>query len=181
MVERGPADRLPQDLVDLVDSWSTVPAFVHDRHFTVLHANPLAQALSQAFRPGANLLRWTFLRPEVLRASPDPGLVTEHVVGELRKSLGTHEWDAIFEGLVDELRSGNSRFAEAWAGLEPGLRPDAAESFTFDRPDLGRLELRYLQLEVPEHFGMSLVVWRACDEASARLLAVLAGQSPDRT
>jgi hypothetical protein len=179
MAGHDPSEQLPRDLLDLVDAWSAVPAFVHDRHFTVLHANRLARSLSVAFRPGANLLRSTFLRPEVLRSSPDPELVTDHVVGALRSSLGTHEWDDVFERLVDELRAGNRGFARAWVDLDPGAEPGAAETFTFTLAGVGPLELRYLQLQVPEHFGLSLVIWRACDEDSEALLARLAERVSD--
>jgi transcriptional regulator with XRE-family HTH domain len=67
----GEAERAPDSITQLIASWSDTPAFVQDRHMDVLAANALASALSPVFSPGVNLVRATFLDPEVRRLMSD--------------------------------------------------------------------------------------------------------------
>ena len=68
----------------LLDASPATPAFVTDRLHTVLAANALAQRLSPAYRPGANLLRVLLLDPDVKGLYRDWDAEAEALVAALR-------------------------------------------------------------------------------------------------
>ena len=63
MSRNGAEGVAPAGVRELVVSLGCLPAVVTDRHLTVVTSNPLAQALTGAFRPGVNIARYAFLGP----------------------------------------------------------------------------------------------------------------------
>src|SRR3954454_7917786 len=61
--ERPPREHVPASIEWLIGSWRNTPAFVHDRHMTILAANRLALVLTPPLRPGANAVRAMFTEP----------------------------------------------------------------------------------------------------------------------
>ena len=155
----------------MIDDWSAVPAFLRDRHLTVIAANPLAMAVSPSFRPGLNLARSTFIDSAFERDAPCWPEVTGQVAAMLRDSLEQHDEDSRFRDIVGELSTRSSDFATAWAGEERPLTTGTAE---FRLEGIGLLSLSYRQLWVAEDHDDVLMVWRARDAASRRGLARLA-------
>lgn len=156
----------------MIGSWPAIPAFVRDRHLTVLAANDLARTVSPAFHDGVDLVRATFLDSPTLRTSPRRAVIAEHFAGTLRDSLARHESDDDFERIVTELSAASSAFADAWAS-EGGSR-DEADAFDFPNDVVGPLTLTYQQLNIPGVFDLTLVVWRPVDESSRLALGRLA-------
>src|SRR5246127_3155893 len=62
---RSVPERVDPAVQTLIDSWSLTPTFVVNRNLTILASNHLALALSRVFTPGENILRATFLEPEM--------------------------------------------------------------------------------------------------------------------
>ena len=156
----------------MIQAWPGVPALVRDRYLTVLVANQLARALSPDFHDGVNLVRKTFVDSEVLRTSPRPRLIAEHVAGTLKESLSRHETDDDFERIVADLSARSARFVAAWNEDDPAA--GERDAFTFANDVVGPMELGYQQFTIPGHFDLTLVVWRPADEASRAALAELA-------
>jgi hypothetical protein len=81
-------ERALPSIAQLIASWPGTPAFVQNRHMDVLAANALASAVSPFFSPGVNLVRATFLDPEVRRLSGDWESAARTAVGRLRALAG---------------------------------------------------------------------------------------------
>ena len=156
----------------LLGSWAGVPAFVHDRHLTVVACNPLARALSPNFREGGNLARSTFLDPEVARSQPDWAALAGQVAGSLRDSLDENDADDAFRSIVGELSARSRTFSEAWAD-ESG-EVEQTGSCRFPHRAVGGMTLAFHRLRPPGQTDDTVVVWRPVDEASARSLTMLA-------
>lgn len=167
-----PAPSVPPEIRQLIESWPAIPAFVCDRHLTVLAANDLARSLSPAFHVGANLVRATFVDSDVLSTDPRSDLIAGHITGLLRRSLARYESDDEFEAIVADLSERSRAFAAAWADHTDGRTEPG--TYVFRHQVVGRMTLAYQQLEVPRFFGLTLVVWRPADDDSKVALGRLA-------
>ena len=173
MTEDDHAPGLSTQLRDLLDSWTLTPAFVRDRHLTVIGSNPLARSVSPSFEPGVNLARFTFLDRSVAHDNPDDWReIAREVAAMLRDSLEQHEADARFQRIVGELAATSAVFADAWA--DDGHRMRQAAAFTFQNERVGPMRLAYQQLRIPEDYESMLVVWTPVGEPSRERLARLA-------
>lgn len=168
MAEHESKARVPEEISQLINSWSSIPAFVRDRHLNVLIANDIARSISIAFQPGVNLARSTFREVDVLQTQPDTHVIATHVAGTLRQSLNKHELDSDFESIIDDLNATSTDFADAW--VEDGNMMRAADTFPFTAETVGNLRLSYLEFDVPGYFDLTLVIWRASDDASQTAL-----------
>jgi len=177
MTVEGSSSAVPPEIRGMIESWPAIPAFVRDRHLTVLAANDLARSLSPAFHDGVDLVRATFVDSDAMRTSPSRAVIAEHFAGTLRESLARHESDDAFERIVTDLSTTSSAFAEAWAN--GGGSRDEADAFAFPNDVVGPLTLTYQQLNIPRVFDLTLVVWRPVDENSrvalGRLAEIVAG------
>ncbi len=165
-------EAVPADVRRLIDSWTEIPAFVRDKHLTVLSANPLARAVSRSFGEGVNLVRRTFIDSDVLRTSPHAEAIAGHVMTAFRESLDRHESDSDFEELVVDASERSATFAALWA--EDVVELGGPGTFLFSDTAVGPLRLSYQQLAIPRRFDQTLVVWRAADEHARGALARLA-------
>ncbi|MFB2579637.1 hypothetical protein ACEXQD_00165 [Herbiconiux sp. P15] len=172
-VDDGPGDIAARErLRALVDAWPGVPAFVHDRHLTVVVSNAIARALTPNFREGMNLARSTFLDPEVARTQPDWQALAGQVAGSLRESLDENDADDAFRSIVGELSAHSRSFSEAWADESGPAEPTG--SCLFPHRVVGDMHLAFHRLRPPGQTDDTVVVWRPVDDASARSLAMLA-------
>src|SRR5262249_61113483 len=118
-------------IVQLIASWPNTPAFVQDRHMDVLAANVLATALSPVFSPGVNLVRATFLDPEVRRHAGDWDAVAHSAVSRLRALAAPRRGVPPPGGLLGGLARRRDQIPRVWgrAGIPggaqapPGLPP----------------------------------------------------------
>jgi transcriptional regulator with XRE-family HTH domain len=149
-----------------------LPAFVENRRFDVLAANPLAEALSTGMRPGANRLRSFVLdeREHALWTDWEAGL--EGLVAGFRTSIGAGEGDPAVARLVGELSLASEPFRRAWARHD--VRPLAGATSRLRHPQVGDLELRREKLPLADTDGQILVVYHAePGSTSAERLALL--------
>jgi hypothetical protein len=155
-----------------VTSWPTTPAFLCDRYFTVIVANPLAEALSPAFREGANLASFTFLEPDIDRDNALYTEVSRQAAALLRESLDEHHGDASFRSIVGDLSVRSDDFAIAWA--DDALLAAGRGVAVFPDTAAGSIRLGYQLLRLPGESGDSLFVWTAADPGAVTKLAHLA-------
>jgi transcriptional regulator with XRE-family HTH domain len=176
---RGQAEQAPASIKQLIASWRETPAFVQDRHMDILAANALASALSPVFSPGVNLVRATFLDPEVRRMVGDWDNVARSAVARLRALAGPDIDDPRLAELVGELSVRSDRFRRLWARHD--IEAAAVPVRTFDHPLVGSIELQSEWLAITGADGQMLVVYHAVpgsrsEQALIRLAAMTAGE-----
>ena len=155
----------------LIDSWSHTPAVLVDRHLEVLSSNPLARALSESFRVGMNLARFTFLHPDVIRTADCWEDTAAQVAAMLRGSLERHDEDRAFLAIVGELSAKSWDFSGAWAGAG---QPQPSGLVNFLGTEAGDLTLSYHLTRLPENYDDTLILFGPADDTSKTALAVLA-------
>lgn len=164
----------------LLDASPATPAFVTDRLHTVLAANSLAQRLSPAYRPGANLLRVLLLDPDVKGLYRDWEAEVEALVAALRFAARAGK-DPMLSRLVEDLSGESAIFRALWERHDARTLVDGTTVFDHDA---GTLELAFEKLAVlsapgacPNSSGQYLTVFHAePDSASAHRLASLAAE-----
>jgi len=174
----GCPEHAPASIVQLIASWPNTPAFVQDRHMDVLAANVLATALSPVFSPGVNLVRATFLDPEVRRHAGDWDAVAHSAVSRLRALAGPGVDDPRLVELVAELTRCSDQFRRLWARHD--IEVAAVPARTFHHWLVGTLELHTEWLAITGTEGQLLVVYHALpgspsEQALGRLARVAAG------
>ncbi len=170
----GEPERAPDSLTQLIASWSDTPAFVQGRHMDVLAANALASALSPVFSPGVNIVRATFLDPEVRRLMSDWDNIARSAVARLRALAGPDIEDPRLDELVSELSVRSERFRRLWARHD--IEVAGTPTRTFNHPLVGTVELKVERLAIISAEGQLLIVHHADPGSpSERALAHLAG------
>ena len=169
---RRPARRtVPKGILQLLEVVE-LPAFVEDRMFDVLAANPLATALSPSIRPGENRLRSLFLDEDERALYPDWEQATAGLIASFRASIGSDVDDPRIAQLVGELSLASEHFRKLWARHDVrGLGGGAAR---LDHPRVGMLELTRQKLPIGDSGGQLLVIYHAeAGSASAAALREL--------
>lgn len=169
---RRPGRRtVPKGILQLLEVIE-LPAFVEDRMFDVLAANPLATALSPSIRPGENRLRSLFLDEDERALYPDWEQATAGLIASFRASIGSDVDDPRIAQLVGELSLGSEHFRKLWARHDVrGLGGGAAR---LDHPRVGMLELTRQKLPIGDSGGQLLVIYHAeAGSASAAALREL--------
>ena len=171
---------VPSDLQDLLDSWTTTPAFIHNRRLDVLASNVLARALTPLSEPGTNLLRSWFLDLEDRNRYDDVEFVLTHAVAYFRASVAGDPDDPDVQNLVDELSLKSDEFRRIWArhDVQPGL---LGEGPLYHHPAMGALRLRYRTFAITGTEGLTLYVVSAAPgsrdaQALAHLSTIVADQ-----
>jgi hypothetical protein len=156
----------------MLSSWAGTPAFLCDRHFTVVASNEAARALSPAFAEGMNLARFTFLEAELDRDHVMYDSAANQVAALLRESLDQHHGDDLsFREIVGDLSVMSADFAAAWA--DDSLSANSSGVVDFPDTAVGNVRMGYQVLRVPENEEDCLLVWTAADDVSSRAFARL--------
>ncbi len=167
------AETVPDGILQLIASWNQTPAHVQGRYMDILAANPLATGLYPYCVQGANMVRAAFLDPRVRQMQPDWEQDTETAVLALRALAGPDIDDARVNELVSELSVNCERFRELWARHD--ARPRRSGTRRLQHPQVGRLELRYERLLIPDTDRQSLTIYHAAPGSyTAQALALLA-------
>jgi len=150
----GGAPQSSVDLASMLASWSTIPAYVVDRHHDLVVANDLAlMLLPSGCGPGSNVLEEV-----VRRAAREPDerhrAAWEQTVADLTAALRFHAepGEPRLDELVGRLSSRSQTFRRVWTDhdarpLREGWAPVGVEPF-------GTVTFRWQTLEVSggEHF-----------------------------
>ncbi len=179
----GQAEHAPASIEQLIASWLNTPAFVQNRHMDILAANSLASALSPVLSAGVNLVRATFLDPEVRRLTGDWDSVAYSAVSRLRALAGPDIDDPRLAELVGELSVRSDWFRRLWARHD--IEVAAVPVRTFNHPLVGSLELYTEWLAITGAEGQLLVVYHAApgspsEQALTRLAGMVAAGDRER-
>ena len=165
------------EIAAMLQGWDTIPAFLCDRHFTVLASNAMASALSPGFVEGTNLARFVFLEARINRNHGMYDVAADQVAAMLRESLDEHEGDSQFRRIVGELAAKSADFSTAWA--DESLSAKSRDSMVFDDTPVGPVRVHYQVLRVPGNAEDSLIVWGPADEDSRLRLRRLTATPAD--
>jgi transcriptional regulator with XRE-family HTH domain len=169
-------EQAPTSIKQLIACWSNTPAFVQGRYMDILAANALALALSPVFSPGVNLVRATFLDPEVRRFVGDWEVVAHTVVARLRALAGSDVEDPRLAALVAEVSMRSDAFRRLWARHD--IESVAIPTRAFNHARVGLIELRADQLAIAGTERQLLIVYHAkAGSPSERALCLLAGMA----
>ncbi|MFZ4894336.1 helix-turn-helix domain-containing protein [Plantibacter sp. Mn2098] len=176
-------ERVRPSVQQLLDSWTDTPAYVHGPHLDVLASNPLARALSPMFTPGRNVLRETFLEPDVHELLPDWETKVVTLVSALRAMVGPDVEDPRLTELVGELSVKSPVFARLWS--QHDARPQSGSgTHVMQHQSVGELQLTYDKFQVAGAQAQTLVIYHADAGSSTaqalHLLSTLAGDAAAR-
>lgn len=171
MLDDARSVRSRTELTELLASWSVIPALLCDRHFTVVASNEAARALSPGFEQGMNLVRFTFLEPDIDRGHAMWGEAAGQVAALLRESLDEHDPDRDFRRIVGELSAHSRDFSIAWADESQAAKSRGI--IPFDDTPVGRITVAYDVLKVPGSDDDVLLIWHPADELSRHRLGEL--------
>ncbi len=133
------------------------PAFIEDRYFDILAANPMATALSPTLNVGGNQMRELFLDPAEQALHPEWENVTECFVANLRQAVGTDLDDPRFIELTGELALASPRFRQLWARYE--VRGQSGTPLLINHPQVGEMILNRERLAISGAQDLNLVVF----------------------
>jgi transcriptional regulator with XRE-family HTH domain len=166
-------ERVAPSIERMIKSWPLTPAFVYGRRLDVLAVNDLVVGLLPFLSPGVNLVRATFLDPEVRKYVPDWEGITDRAVARLRALAGVNTKDPRLVELVREMSECSERFRHLWA--QHDIEVSASPTRRFTHPEVGTLELQSETLEISATPGQYLGVFHAEPHTfSARALSRLA-------
>jgi transcriptional regulator with XRE-family HTH domain len=172
---RGAAHRpqtVPPDILQLMEAWPNVPAYVENKFTDVLAANALAQALSPNHAPGSNIMRAVLLDPSERELRRDWDQLTEAGVAALRANVGPDVDDPRLVELVGELSVRSERFRQLWGRHD--VHPKQSRVLRLRHPKVGDFELYASKLGIVGADGLVLKVFQAAPGSrDAELLAIL--------
>ncbi|SFR66749.1 hypothetical protein SAMN05428970_0091 [Agromyces sp. CF514] len=136
-------------LAELVAALPTTPAIVVDGRWDVIASNALAQAVSPSLTAGVNLAEATFDNLSAHRTLPQWQDVSARMAGLLKESVSAAgDARSRAEGLRADLAGRSADFARAWN--DATVPAEYALEVTMDHPDVGRIEITYELLRVPD-------------------------------
>lgn len=146
-------------LLQLMDGWSTSPAFVLGPALDILAGNALAAALHEAFAPADNLARMVFLDPAGRDFYQEWERAAHSCVAELRFAYGHDPESLRINQVVTELSAQSSEFADLWARHD--VKPKTQEAKHLRHPQVGDLHIQFSAFTVNGAPGQQLVVYQA--------------------
>ena len=146
----------------VLDDLGTCPAYVLDLACTIVVANDLARALYRLHFDGpgrGNTVRFLFLDPRARDFFADWRRWADEAVQYLRASWAHYPQDDGVNTLVCELHAACEEFRTAWDAHE--VTYQAAGRRRLRHPDVGELELEFLNLDFQDRPDMRLTVYSA--------------------
>jgi transcriptional regulator with XRE-family HTH domain len=155
----GQTEQVSPDLLRLMHSWSSTPAFVSGRRLDVLARNPLGSALHDGLEYADNLLRLIFLCPTARELYPDWEQVARVRVAHLRGVAGTDLDHPSLIELVGELSFKSPDFRRLWARHD--ISGIVHENRRFHHHRVGELDLTSEVLSIARAPGQHLAIFHA--------------------
>lgn len=164
-------------MLRLLRSVGDVPAYVIGRSADILAWNDMAAALLTDFAATPpeqrNMARLVLLDEGIRRLYADWPAKVRDVAGYLRLDAARHPDDPRASALVAELLAASPEFRAAWA--EHGLKDKTHGDYVYLHPVVGRLELGFEALRLPDDPDQALVAHTVEDgspsQTALRLLA----------
>lgn len=160
--------RISTGLLQMIDAWPDMPAFILGPAMDVLAHNALAAALHSGFQQFDNLARMVFLDPAGRSFYQEWDQTARSCAAELRAAYGYAPDSSRIAEVVDVLRANSPEFAELWARHEVRGKTQQAKHLT--HPEVGALEIRFSAFTVNGAPHQQLVVYQA-EPASATAAA----------
>jgi transcriptional regulator with XRE-family HTH domain len=181
---RSSQERVRPTVQRVLDSMTTVPAYVRNGRLDILAANRLGAALyspvfsSQPEIP--NMARFIFLNPQAHEFFPGWEGIASDAVAILRAEAGRDPYDRRLSDLIGELSTRSEDFRVRWAAHNVKFHRTGAKQL--HHPVVGDLTLAYEALELPADNGQRILVYTAepnspSDDA-LRLLATWCASTP---
>ncbi|MER7640378.1 helix-turn-helix transcriptional regulator [Streptomyces sp. NPDC126522] len=172
-------ERVRPHLRQLIESWTTTPAFIIGHAQDLLATNALADALYQDFAAHDNVLRMLFLDPAAKTFYRSPERAKDRAVADLQQTTASTPEDPRILELVGELSVRSAEFRSLWAREYTRVPPYEIKQMRHSV--VGDLELRHEALTIRSTPGQQLIILQAePDSASADGLALLGSLSaPD--
>ncbi|GAA2246780.1 hypothetical protein GCM10009851_35310 [Herbiconiux moechotypicola] len=160
--------------------WPSLPAVVCDRRLTVLASTPLARALSEAFEPGENLVRFVFLSPRRRESSEHWASSAQATVGLLHGTVDERDPDRRTERMLGEVSTHSRGFSQLWA--DPRVLPPQTGTVAIEDTAAGDVLLHFAVLDGPRPADTLVIVFAPADDPARQALSRLAlsSSSPDR-
>ncbi|WP_343952180.1 helix-turn-helix transcriptional regulator [Nonomuraea longicatena] len=152
-------DLVSPHLLQLMDSWTDVPAFVLGPALDILAANAMATALHEGFAAADNLARMVFCDPEGREFHQDWERAAHSCVAELRAAYGHDPDSPRINRLADELSSASPAFADLWARHD--VKSKTQEGKHLRHPRVGDLHIQFSAFTVNGAPHQQLVVYQA--------------------
>jgi hypothetical protein len=167
-------------LLQLMDHYTSTPAFVINRTLDVLATNAIADALFSPFAVADNLLRMTFLDPAGRKFYAAWNRAAQAGVANLRVAAGHDPRDPRLLELVATLSAASEEFTAMWTAQDiRGKTQDAKELL---HPEVGPLSLTYQAFDVRNAPGQQLIIYQAePGSASAEAIILLGARQPRKT
>ncbi|MCG5213293.1 helix-turn-helix transcriptional regulator [Streptosporangium sp. KLBMP 9127] len=163
---------VPPGILQLMEGWTTNPAYVENKFTDVLAANALATAVSPNYSAGVNLLRAVLLDDSERELLRDWEELAEALIASLRANIGPDVDDPRLTELVGELSVRSEHFRRLWGRHD--VRPKRPRVNRLRHPKVGDLELHASKLAIVGTDGLILKVFQAePGSRSAELLAIL--------
>ncbi|GAA3507532.1 transcriptional regulator with XRE-family HTH domain [Streptosporangium album] len=170
-------------LLQLMDGWSTSPAFALGPALDILACNTLAAALHEGFAPADNLARMVFLDPAGRDFYQEWERAAHSCVAELRAAYGHDPESVRLSEVVEELSSASPKFADLWSRHD--VKPKTQEGKHLRHPHVGDLYIQFSAFTVNGAPHQQLVVYQAepasTTAAAFERLRVQADQAMART
>jgi transcriptional regulator with XRE-family HTH domain len=139
------------DLIDMIESFDPLPAYVWGRRGDILAWNPAAASVfgfSEGMEPeDRNWARIIFLNPDSRDVYVDWESKAASVVGQLRLDAGGHPDDPLLLDLLAGLESSSSDFRRLWS--EHGVKQKTSGTVRVRARDGAQTTLRFETLAVP--------------------------------
>jgi transcriptional regulator with XRE-family HTH domain len=169
-------EQVPASVRQLIDGWTSNPAYVQNKFAEVLAANALVTAISPNYAPGVNILRAVLLDPAERDLRRDWEELTQEGVASLRALVGPDVSDPRLVKLVGELSVRSERFRLLWGRHD--VQPKRSRVSRLTHPQVGELDLQSDKFMIGGAEDLVLVVFHAePGSRSAELLAILGSLS----
>ncbi|WP_051367130.1 helix-turn-helix transcriptional regulator [Hamadaea tsunoensis] len=139
----------------VVDSFLPNPAYFLDRYWNIVAANVAARRLLDVDGP-CNYLDLLFGHPASRERFPHWEHEAAEAAGRLRAQRAELLDDPVFEALIRRLRAKSPAFTEVWD--RHIVSNEAASVQTLHHPQLGRVSLQQLWLQIAAYPGLQLVL-----------------------
>ncbi|WP_433653960.1 hypothetical protein ACQPW1_25185 [Nocardia sp. CA-128927] len=159
-------------MLQLLERWADLPAFIVDPRRDVLAGTTLAARVNPAWSPGHNLIEFTFLGPRAHTVYPEWDEISLQAVAGLRATAAARRGD--LDGFVADMRERSETFRALWDSHDVYERTMGGKQLHVDGIGVLRLEFETFALTGPE--GHVLYVYfpqrgSAADEALRNLSA----------
>ncbi|WP_199444539.1 helix-turn-helix transcriptional regulator [Umezawaea beigongshangensis] len=146
-------------LRQLMDGWTTSPAFVLGPALDLLACNAMARALHEGFARADNLARMVFLDPAGREFYQEWERAAHSCVAEIRAAYGHDPHSTRIAEVVAELSAASPEFVELWARHD--VKPKTQESKHLRHPHVGDLHILFSAFGVNGAPHQQLVVYQA--------------------